>query len=190
MGAAALGPTWRPPTAPAAGDHGPEWAGGRPQPAWQGAGECGPCPEAAGPPSVLVWEGPAPLLFRGLGPRWARPSPAVGAKTPAFPAGPSAEHRSGDPALPGLILWAGVHGAGCLGEAVLVVGVLREGGDPVLSGQRGPGGRHGLAQRRGAWTVGTAGGQACVEEQGPEHGHSSWGGILLPAACCTARWEI
>ena len=40
----------------------------------------------------------------------------------------------------------------------------------------------GLAQRRGAWTVGTAGGQARVEEQGPEHGHSSWGGILLPAA--------
>lgn len=66
------------------------------------------------------------------------------------------------------------------------MGVLKEGAQSFWD--RGGPGQAWAGTEEGAWTVGTAGGQAHVEGQGtrvalggqgPEHGHFSWGSILL-----------
>ena len=73
-----------------------------------------------------------------------------------------------------------MHGAGCLGEAILVVGVLKEGAQSFWD--RGGWGQAWAGTEEGGMDGGEAGGQAHVEGQGtrvalvgqgPKHGHFS-----------------
>ena len=85
VGGAALGPAWRPPTAPASGDHGPEWAGGRPQLAWQGLERAGSAPR----PRVLAlsWCGKIPCAasFLGTGTKLGKAKSWCGDQDPSLP---------------------------------------------------------------------------------------------------------
>lgn len=136
------------------------------------------------------------LLFQEPGPRW--PSPGVGAKTP--PCRAVCRKREKRPCSTGAHpAGLGVlHEAGCLGEAVLVVGVLREGTQSFRDrGGRGAGmgwhrgGGHGWWRQLGArpaWS--SRGPEWLLGDRGPSMGTLPGASILLPAAPCSGKSEV